>query len=119
MVAKIFALAAVGAGMIGTAACGGDSTSASAPKNASVSGRYIGDVPDFGASMNIEFQKNGEAVLTMVGETTRTDVDCTYQSGERTIALSCLGSSGITLTPLSGGDLEADVDGLIVRFVKQ
>lgn len=109
------------AAAIGLAACSdGDShtstASAGAGQAGGVSGRYLADVPAMGIKMQIAFAKDGSAMLTFIEGENNHDMDCTYQSGEVRIALSCFGSSGISLTRLSGGDLEGDIDGMIVRF---
>ena len=85
----------------------------------SLAGRYVGEMPDIGMTMEVDFRKDGVAVLTFVEGGQGTDMDCTYQSGESRIALSCFGSSGISLTRLNGGDLEGDLDGTIVRLKKR
>jgi len=68
--------------------------------------------------MELTMEKDGTAILNMSDGGDGLDMECTYQAGEATIALSCFGSSGITLTKLKGGDLEANMDGTIVRFEK-
>jgi hypothetical protein len=83
-----------------------------------LSGRYAGEMSEIGIGMEVDFRKDGEAVLTMIEGGERIDMECTYQSGESRIALKCFGSSGISLTRLDGGDLEADMDGVIVRLKK-
>jgi hypothetical protein len=72
-----------------------------------------------GMNMELDFSSDGNAVLTMIEGGNRYEgMECTYQSGEARIAVSCFGSSGISLTRLEGGDLEGDLDGMIVRFRK-
>ncbi len=112
------------AALSGLAGCGGDDGAhaggaKAAGSGGGLSGRYIGEVPEMGMSMETVFRKDGEAVLTFVEGDNRMDMDCTYQSGEVRIALSCLGSSGISFIRLDDGDLEGDVDGAIIRFVKR
>ena len=122
MTTKTMTLMITGAALIGLAACGGDTgsnTGSAASGGGSLAGRYAGDLPDLGVTMEIDFRKDGGAVLTFVEGGQGTDMDCTYQSGESRIALSCFGSSGISLTRLNGGDLEGDIDGEIVRFKKR
>jgi hypothetical protein len=105
-------LGIAGASLIGLAACGGSSA---------VSGRYVAEVREGGMEMNMEldFQKDGKATLTMVEGDNRQDMDCTYETGERRISVNCFGSSGISLTRLDDGDLEGDMDGMIVRYEKR
>jgi hypothetical protein len=92
--------------LIGLAACGGGSAA---------SGRYVAEMPGMGDEMALDFHKDGTATLTMGGQ----DVDCTYEEGEKRIAVSCFGSSGFSLTPLDNGDLEGDMGGAIVHYKKR
>jgi len=99
------------------AGCSGESSGAP-------SGRYVAELADSelgtGLKMHLEFKSDGTAVLEMEEDGRRIPfLDCTYTSGEVRIALSCLGSSGISLTRLQGGDLEGDLDGAILRYRKQ
>ena len=111
-----------GAALLALAACGGESGPSSATKvakGAAPSGCYVGDIGGPGVQMEFNFGSDGKAVLTMIENGNRAvSLDCTYQSGEARTALSCPGSSGISLTPLDGGDLEGDLDGTIVRYKK-
>ncbi len=93
------------------AACGGGGTGG-------VSGKYAGQLPGGGGSMTFDFQGDGKATMSVGEGGNSVSLDCTWQKGEKTIAVSCPGSSGITMTPLDGGDLEANMGGTIVRFEK-
>lgn len=108
-----------GAALVASAGCSGGGETAKSGGGGALSGRYVGEAPDLGMSMELDLRNDGDGVLTMVTDNERTAFECTYQSGESTIALSCLGSSGITLTRLDGGDLEGNLDGTIVRFEKR
>jgi len=103
-------LGLAGAALIGLAACGDGSA---------VSGRYVAELPGSGLEMELDFQDDGKATFTMIEGGDRHDMECTYESGEQRISVSCFGSSGISLTRLDGGDLEGDMDGAIVRYKKR
>ncbi len=96
--------------LIGVAACGDGSA---------VSGRYVADIKEAGMQLELDFHKDGKATLTMAEGASRHDMDCSYESGERRVSVSCFGSSGISLTKLDDGDLEGDIDGMIVRYKKR
>jgi hypothetical protein len=99
----------VGLGVVGIAlsACGGDG---------SLAGKYVADFE--GEQMVIHFIDESKATFSMGGGEDGFVSDCTYQAGETLISLSCFGSSGISLTRVDGG-LEADMDGMLVRYKKQ
>jgi len=104
-------LSIAGIVLLGLAGCGDDGSTPS--------GRYVGELEGTGIEVELDFGDDGKAVLTMVEDGNRLEgMDCTYESGEKRISVSCFGSSGISLTPLDGGDLEGDMDGTIVRFEK-
>ena len=118
MNAKFRILAVACIALLGIAACGNDNSSASGSKGGSIVGKYVGQVPELGVQLEIQLQKDNKGILTFDTGNTRTDMDCTYDAGEKQIALNCLGSSGITLTKLDNGDMEGNMDGTIVHFKK-
>jgi len=69
--------------------------------------------------MAIDFRKDDKAILTISEDGNGEDMECTYESGEQRISVNCFGSSGISMTRLDGGDLEGDMDGMIVRYKKR
>lgn len=83
-----------------------------------VSGRYEGNLPGGMGHVAFDFQGEGKATMSVGEGGNGVSLDCTWQKGEKTIAVGCPGSSGITMTPLDGGDLEANMGGTIVRFEK-
>ena len=83
-----------------------------------VSGRYEGDLPGGMGHMAFDFHGEGKATMNVGDDGNSTSLDCTWQQGEKSIAVSCPGSSGISMMPLDGGDLEANMGGTIVRFEK-
>jgi hypothetical protein len=101
-----------GLAVLGLASCGDN--------NATPSGLYVGELEGAGIEMELDFADDGKAALTFIeGGNRLDDMDCTYESGENRIAVSCFGSSGISLTRLDNGDLEGDMDGAIVVFKKR
>ena len=99
------------AALLAIAGCGGENSASSSAsgsaggKSSTGSGCYVDDIPELGAKMELDFGKDGAASMTFIENENRLpSMDCTYQSGEATIALSCTGSSGITLTRLAGGE---------------
>ncbi|MDA1074352.1 MAG: hypothetical protein O3A63_06270 [Proteobacteria bacterium] len=118
MKTKLRILSIAGTVLLGLVACG-DSSSGSSTGSGPVSGRYVADITEAGIKMEFDFAGDGKTTLTMDEGGERSEMDCTYTSGERRIAVSCFGSSGISLTQLEGGDLEGDMDGMIVRYKKR
>jgi len=98
------------AAMLVMTACGSSS--------GSVSGRYAGTLPGGGGDMAFDFHGDGKATMSVGAGGNSVGLECTWQKGEKSIAVSCPGSSGISMTPLDGGDLEANMGGTIVRFEK-
>lgn len=96
--------------LLGVVACGTGSSS--------VAGQYAGKLPGGGGDMAFDFHGDGKATMTMGDGGSGVSLDCTWEKGEKTIAVSCPGSSGISMTPLDGGGLEANMGGTIVRFEK-
>lgn len=95
--------------MVGAlAACGGS--------DSSLSGRYVAELE--GNTMEFNFLGDGKATFGMTENGETEQVDCTYQAGETLISVSCLGSSGISMTRVDGG-LEADMGGIVVRYKKR
>jgi len=103
-------LGIAGAALVVLAACGDTSA---------VSGRYVAELQDTGIQLELDFLKDGKATFTMGEGGKGTPMECTYESGERRILVSCFGSSGISLTRLDDGDLEGDMDGTLVRYEKR
>jgi hypothetical protein len=97
--------------LTGIAACSGGGAGG-------VSGRYVGNLPGEGGEMAFDFHGDGKATMSVGEGGNGVDLDCTWEKGEKRIAVSCPGSSGISMTALDGGDLEADMGGTIVRFKK-
>jgi hypothetical protein len=91
-------------------ACGGGSD---------VSGVYRGDLGGTGMAVELDFKGDGKATFAIIQGENRQPMDCTYETGEQTILVSCFGSSGISLTKLDNGDLEGNMDGTIVRYEKR
>ncbi|MBL8201758.1 MAG: hypothetical protein JNK40_12360 [Chromatiales bacterium] len=92
----------------GLAGCGGP--------DSSLSGRYVAELE--GSTMEFNFLGDGKATFAMTEDGEGEPVDCAYEAGENLIAVSCFGSSGISLTRVDGG-LEADMGGVIVRYKKR
>ena len=99
------------AALLAIAGCGGENSASSSAsgsaggKSSTGSGCYVDDIPELGAKMELDFGKDGAASMTFIENENRLpSMDCTYQSGEATIALSCTGSSGITLTRLAAAE---------------
>ena len=55
----------------------------------------------------------------VAGDERQPPLDCTYESGEATIMVNCIGSSGFSLTRLDNGDLEGNMGGTLVRHEKR
>jgi hypothetical protein len=92
-------------------ACGGGS---------GVSGVYVAEIPNAGYGFELDFQGDGKGTITMVaGDERQPPLDCTYTSGEATIMVNCIGSSGFSLTKLDNGDLEGSMGGTLVRYEKR
>lgn len=88
--------------------------------NSTPAGRYIGELVGTGIEVELNFGEDGAAVMTMVESGNRLDdMECSYESGESRTVVKCFGSSGISLKTLENGDLEGDMNGMIVHFKKQ
>lgn len=82
----------------------------------SLSGRYVSEIE--GNSMAFDFRDDSNVTFSMTEGGQTENADCTYTSSETRISVSCVGSSGISLTRV-GKDLDGDMGGVILRFKKR